>query len=323
MTVEVPAAKLTRIIDLLKAFLTSSQHKVRQVASMIAKVNALEPALGKSVFVDTHLATITVVVATEVTDNARRRNNPWECNLNLDDETIAALRDINSQMEAWNGHPIRALHTSITLSSILLLEATASLDRKIPARRIHDRRAIMASNASDFAVASYSIDGLPDFSFLAELKEEEKVESSSARELLAILRTLDHMAASGGLKATAWTTLWWLTNNANVEKMIAKGSRKLRLTRLVIEILQKARGLFYNVQLILVSRDNPFLQKADCLSKGIDLDNWSVEVLDFSHLEARFGPFTVNLFATCKNKKCERFYSRSFEKGSYGTDAFA
>jgi hypothetical protein len=323
MTVEVPAAKLTRIIDLLKAFLTSSQHKVRQVASMIAKLNALEPALGKSVFVDTHLATITVVVATEVTDNARRRNNPWECNLNLDDETIAALRDINSQMEAWNGHPIRALHTSITLSSILLLEATASLDRKIPARRIHDRRAIMASNASDFAVASYSIDGLPDFSFLAELKEEEKVESSSARELLAILRTLDHMAASGGLKATAWTTLWWLTNNANVEKMIAKGSRKLRLTRLVIEILQKARGLFYNIQLILVSRDNPFLQKADCLSKGIDLDNWSVEVLDFSRLEARFGPFTVNLFATCKNKKCERFYSRSFEKGNYGTDAFA
>jgi hypothetical protein len=174
MTVEVPAAKLTRIIDLLKAFLTSSQHKVRQVASMIAKLNALEPVLGKSVFVDTHLATITVVVATEVTDNARRRNNTWECNLNLDDETIAALRDINSQMEAWNGHPIRALHTSITLSSILLLEATASLDRKIPARRIHDRRAIMASNASDFAVASYSIDGLPDFSFFGRTERRRE-----------------------------------------------------------------------------------------------------------------------------------------------------
>jgi hypothetical protein len=40
MIVEGPAAKLTRIMDLLKAFLTSSKHKDRQVASMIRKLNA-------------------------------------------------------------------------------------------------------------------------------------------------------------------------------------------------------------------------------------------------------------------------------------------
>jgi hypothetical protein len=45
------------------------------------------------------------------------------------------------------------------------MEATASLDRKIPARRVYDRQAIMASDASDFAVASYSVEGLPEFSF--------------------------------------------------------------------------------------------------------------------------------------------------------------
>jgi hypothetical protein len=31
------------------------------------------------------------------------------------------------------------------------------------------------------------------------------------RELLAIERTLDHMAQSEILKPTQWTTLWWLT----------------------------------------------------------------------------------------------------------------
>jgi hypothetical protein len=112
---------------------------------MIGKLNALEPALGKSVFVGTRLATIAVVIATEVTDSSRRRKNPWEGKLKLDVETIDALRVVGSQMEAWNGHPIRAWHTGITLSSILPFEATASLDRKIPARRMYDRQAIMAS----------------------------------------------------------------------------------------------------------------------------------------------------------------------------------
>jgi hypothetical protein len=53
------------------------------------------------------------------------------------------------------------------------MEATASLDRKVPARKIHNRRAVMASNASDFAVASYSVEGLPDFTFSDELTLEE------------------------------------------------------------------------------------------------------------------------------------------------------
>jgi hypothetical protein len=83
--------------------------------------------------------------------------------LKLDEETMASLKEVNGGMERWNGHPIRAWHTGITLSSIFPMEATASLDRKIPARRVHDRRAVMASDASDFAVASYSIEGIPEF----------------------------------------------------------------------------------------------------------------------------------------------------------------
>jgi hypothetical protein len=144
----------------------------------------------------------------------------------------------------------------------------------------------MASDASDFAVASYSIEGIPEFSFSMELQDSEKTESLSVRKLLAISKTLDHML-------------------------------------LVLEILRKGRKLRYDVHPIWVSRNNPFLQKADCLSKGIDADNWSVGRKDFSHLEERFGPFTIDLFATCENKKCSRFYSRLFKKGNSGTDAFA
>jgi hypothetical protein len=65
-----------------------------------------------------------------------------------------------------------------------------------------------------------------------------------------------------------------------------------------------------------IKRDNPFLQKADCLSKGIYSDNWGIFEEDFCHLGALFGPFTIDLFATSDNAKCLRFYSRSFEEGA-------
>jgi hypothetical protein len=42
--------------------------------------------------------------------------------------------------------------------------------------------------------------------------------------------------------------------------MIAKGSGKLRITRVVLEILPKGRALKYFVHSIWVSRDNPFLR---------------------------------------------------------------
>jgi hypothetical protein len=213
----------------------------------------------------------------------------------------------------------------ITLSSILPWEATASLDRKIPARRVHDQKAIMASNASDFAVASYLVEGLPELSFSKSLEESEREKSSSFRELMAIYRTLVHMATSpsGYLKLAEWTTLWWLTDNQNVEKMIAKGSGKLKITRLVLKIMKQGRELKFDVQPIWVSRDNPFLQKADCLSKGIDSDNWEITESDYVQLSARFGPFSIDLFATSANAKCERFYSKSFEGGTLGVDSFA
>jgi hypothetical protein len=323
ITVEVPQQKLLRVKSILDLFLATPRHKVRDIASVVGKLNALEPAFGRAIFVATRLATIAVAVVTEISEGARRHKNPWESVIELEAHTMAALKEDSDRMSEWNGHLIRSFNSGITLSSVLPLEATSSLDRKIPARRLHDRRAIMASNASDFAVASYSVEGMPKFSYTWTLDPSEREELPSVRELLAIERTLDHMAQSGSFKPTQWTTLWWLTDNANVEKMTAKGSGKLQIAKLVLEILRKARALKFGVEPVWVSRDNPFLQKADCLSKGIDSDNWGISEEDFCHLGALFGPFTIDLFATSDNAKCLRFYSMSFEEGALGVDSFA
>jgi hypothetical protein len=189
---------------------------------------------------------------------------------------------------------------------------------------VYDRQAIMASDASDFAVASYSIEGLPEFSFSAELTLEERGESSSTRELLAIQRTLQHWAGSDTIaRPLEQVTLWWLTDNQNVEKKLAKGSGRLRIIKLVLDILKRGRTLLLDLQPVWVSRDNPFLQKADAISKGIDTNNWEVSRADYNHLNVLFGPFLIDLFTTCDNAKTTRFYSRSWEMGTQGVDSFA
>jgi hypothetical protein len=134
MTVHVPQLKLERVLWILQEFLRRRRHRVRDVASFIGKLIALEPALGRSVLIGTRLATIAIVVATDVSDVSKRPQNPWNSWIEMEDDTIRALRDVWESAAAWNGCPIRCWHTGFTLSSILLMEATASLDRKVPAR---------------------------------------------------------------------------------------------------------------------------------------------------------------------------------------------
>jgi hypothetical protein len=159
MMVQVPAKKLARIRKILDDFMKTHRHKVRDITSVIGKLVSLEPALGRSILVGTRLATIAIVAATKGSEASAKRGSPWSKFIDVNDDIFEALQDVWQYMEEWNGCLICCWHTGIALSSILPMEATASLDRKVPARKVYDRRAVMASNASDFAVASYSVKG--------------------------------------------------------------------------------------------------------------------------------------------------------------------
>jgi hypothetical protein len=77
MAVHVPELKLARVLGILDAFMRRRRHRVRDIASVIGKLISLEPALGRSVLVGTRLATIQIVLETEVSDAVRRGGNPW------------------------------------------------------------------------------------------------------------------------------------------------------------------------------------------------------------------------------------------------------
>jgi hypothetical protein len=314
MMVFVPEYKMSRIVRLLQEFLAERRQTCRSVAGMVGKLNSLEAGLGTEIYVGTRMANNEVVALVE-------ERHFWDAVLFLSVEARDALAYVLVCLKEWNGHPIRAPHTSISLASVLPAEAEVSLDRKIPAGRYRPVRATLASDASDSAVAAYCVDGLPAFEYYCSLSESEATWSSSQRELLAFQRVVE--AKGDILSSLGPITLFWLTDNQNVCKFLSKGSGRPYIMRQIFDLFKLARSLNLDIRPIWVSRDNPLLQRADGLSKCIDTDNWSVGQGDFVFLCSSFGPFTVDLFASATNAKVERFFSYSHEHECSGVDAFA
>jgi hypothetical protein len=164
--VHVPSHKMLRVVALLDQFLLSSWRSCREVASIVGRLNSLEPALGTEIFVGTRLASIKFVAVAEA--------HSWSWHFSLSSDAMCALREVRGLIHLWNGHPICAPHTCIALASVLPREAEVSLERKIPAGCFQQTQVSLASDELDLAVTSFCVDGLPAFDFFSSLKEEEK-----------------------------------------------------------------------------------------------------------------------------------------------------
>lgn len=62
---------------------------------------------------------------------------------------------------------------------------------------------------------------------------------------------------------------------------------------------------------------------ADRLSRAADRTNWSLSDAAFHRLGAEYGPHTLDLFATSRNRKCRRYYSATADPRTAGVDALS
>jgi hypothetical protein len=169
-------------------------------------------------------------------------------------------------------------------------------------------------------VAAYGLSGrLRNFQFRQALLPHKMAESSTHREMSAVLKTL--MCCQKQLRMASRPTLWWLTDSENVARIFCRGSGDLSLMRLALQVLEVALRLNLDLNPIWVSRTDPRLQKADAMTKQVNTDDWSIhpEAL----LQSWFGKFTVDLFASADNFKVAKFYSYAFSADSTGVDAFS
>lgn len=136
-------------------------------------------------------------------------------------------------------------------------------------------------------------------------------------ELQALLVALDLFAPQ-----LRGTTVWWWVDNQVAAAYVRKSGGPVDYMRsLTWCILERAQEL----QILLTppryirSADNP----ADYGTRHRDLDSVRISGHTFDRLNAEWGPFAIDLFASSANALCSRFFTAWEDVGSAGVDALA
>ena len=158
---------------------------------------------------------------------------------------------------------------------------------------------------------------LKDFTFFHRmLTEREKSFDSNEREIIGVKELF-----LGSLNFLKNSRIIMHVDNENVEKIVKKGSGKIRLHNHALEIHKFCRD--YNINLDVVAIPRTINQFADSISKAYDLEDYSVtdkfylDCLDLAGIKCNIDRFANNL-----NTKLKIFNSSSFCIGTSGVDAF-
>ena len=145
---------------------------------------------------------------------------------------------------------------------------------------------------------------------------EEADQSSTWRELEAVSYAVQSFAPMLRGRAVNWET-----DNQAVPSITSKGSRKPHLQQLAVNIFNICRANAINLNIYWVPREQNTI--ADELSKFIDYDDWKTTKQFFTYLNQKWGPFTVDRFASHKNTQTARYNSLFWNPSCEAVDAFS
>ncbi len=313
MKVMVSDEKIAKVQDSINALLQEKVVQVREIARVVGQVQALELATGPVINLFCRQA-YSALKITEI--------EGWQCKISRSEGCKEDLAELCRRLPGLNGYPIRARHTAVALKTIFGVEDSYIVGRAIPAHRREDASAIVAGDASDSAVCSYTISSEKDFYHRSCLKAEEKTLSSGHRELLTVSRTL-RSCGKRLEKTGTGATVYWVTDSTNLVAFLTKGSPKEPIQEEAIAVYRLAQRHNLHIIPIHTSREDPRIRIADAGSKEVDRDDWGIDVFSFNKLQKRYGPFSVDLFASTGNNRVERFYSPFAMPEAEGVDAFA
>ena len=172
----------------------------------------------------------------------------------------------------------------------------------------------VATDAIDFAWGGHTLGG-PLLMAREYFTWEESVESSTFRELLGVLRCLQALVHLCRGKFVVVQV-----DAQNLLGIINRDSSKLAINKLARDLFWFGwvNGITLSVEWV-PREENAF---ADELSKLLIPDDWMLAPKFFNLLEARWGPHTVDLFASSDNAQCEKLYSLHWCHGSARVNAF-
>ena len=143
----------------------------------------------------------------------------------------------------------------------------------------------------------------------------EQSKSSTWREVKAIQLCIK--AFSDHLRNSSVT---FYTDNQNAVSIVQKGSRIIDLQQLALDIFNCCVQNNISVHVNWIPRDEN--EKADLLSRIIDVDDWGISVEFFEFLDTLWGPHTYDRFANVDNTKIRKFSSLYWNPGTSAVDVF-
>ena len=142
-------------------------------------------------------------------------------------------------------------------------------------------------------------------------------QSSNHRELLAILMALETFK-----DRLTGLTVEVLSDNTTAGAYVRnKGGPVPELSEIATAVWALAET--YQFKIVCTHIPGVLNSSADRLSRSPDTHNWMLHPILFRWLNRRFGPFTIDRFATNLNAQLPRFNSRYWEPNSEGINALA
>ena len=146
--------------------------------------------------------------------------------------------------------------------------------------------------------------------------ELSKLKSSTLRELLAARYTLTSLS-----KHIKGQQVCLNTDNQNVVSILCKGSSKPNLHEQAVAIFNTCLRLKTRLFVQWIPRS--LNVSADYLSRIIDHDDWQVSPRVFAVFNKKWGPFSVDRFASHLSTQLPVFNSKWWSPGCIGVDCFS
>ena len=173
----------------------------------------------------------------------------------------------------------------------------------------------IASDASDRGWGAHTLSGPSDIAH-EFFSAEECSESSTYRELLGVFRSLQSF-----IDRCRNSFVVYQVDSMNLLSIVNRGSRSEPINLVARDLYWYCLSNGITLQLEWVPRDQN--QIADAISKMYVLDDYQLHPRYFHLLDQRWGPHSVDLFASSRTTHCTRFYSRHWCPGTSGINAFA
>ena len=209
------------------------------------------------------------------------------------DREVVVTVEAREELGFWEGMPREAL-----AAPIARLASSSALE--------------IRTDASDFAWAGVMKGEAVAHGYLAL---EERKESSAMREMLALLYTLQ--ALEGRVRGKR---VHVLTDSTNARSVATKGSKGAHLQAVALRVFWWCKANQVQLSVAWIPREQNVV--ADYFSKIRESCDWQLEPELFRQLDARWGPHTVDRFASDRNKLLSRFNALFYCPGAEAVDCF-